>query len=105
VFGDLNGAIPGQIQCSGSDAEPHLGQSSVWGFVWSYTWANPVFGDLYGAIPGQILCLGMRARNHRWATLRRRTLTGLTAALLTNMLLTPWKLVTHVLLARKLLML
>jgi len=47
----------------------------------------------------------MRARNHRWATLRRRTLTGLTAALLTNMLLTPWKLVTHVLLARKLLML
>jgi len=31
-------------------------------------------------------------------------LTGLAAALLTNMLLTPWKLMTHVLLARKLLL-
>lgn len=55
--------------------------------------------------PRKILCLGMRACNHRWATLRRHTLTGLAAALLTNMLLTPGKLMTDVLLARKLLML
>ena len=32
-------------------------------------------------------------------------LTGLAASLLTNMLLTPWKLMTHVLLTRKLLLL
>jgi len=100
VFGDLQG-----ILCLGICRELYLGKFCVWGFVWSYTWANPVFGDLCGAIPGQILCLGMRSSNHRWATLRRRTLTGLAAALLTHMLLTPRKLMTHVLLARKLLML
>lgn len=47
----------------------------------------------------------MRLSNHRRATLRQHTLTGLTAGLLTTMLLTLWRLMTHVLLARQLLML